>query len=128
MARKNIPFEFVFDYLIPLDVTVKPMFGLWAIYVSEKIMLVLRQRTDDPDTNGIWIATNQEYHKSLKNELPSLCSISTYSMGIRETEWQVLPIDSKDFEASARKICELIKHNDHRIGRIPKPGRRKAKI
>lgn len=103
------------------------MFGLWAIYVNKKIMLILRQRKDHSDTNGIWIATNQEHHKSLKSELPSLCSISTYSGGLRETEWQVLPVDSDDFEASVRKVCELIKHNDHRIGRIPDPRQRKAK-
>jgi hypothetical protein len=126
MTRKNIPFDFVLDYLIPLDVTVKPMFGLWAIYVNEKIMLILRQRQDFPGTNGVWIATTQEHHKSLKSDLPSLCSITTYSNGIRETEWQVLPVDTNDFEASVRKVCELIKHSDHRIGRIPKSQKSKA--
>ena len=36
MKNKNLPFEFVFDYLTPLDITVKPMFGMWAIYVNDK--------------------------------------------------------------------------------------------
>ena len=103
------------------------MFGLWAIYVNEKIMLILRQRQDFTDTNGVWIATYQEHHKSLKIDLPSLCSISTYSEGIKETEWQVLPVEADDFEASVRKVCELIKHNDHRIGRIPIPRQSKTK-
>jgi hypothetical protein len=127
MSRKNIPFDFVFDYLMPLEPIVKPMFGLWAIYVNEKIMLILRQRKDFPDTNGVWIATNLEHHKSLKKELPSMCSISTYSNGIKETEWQVLPADADDFEVSVLKVCELIKHSDHRIGRIPKPRQNKSK-
>lgn len=104
------------------------MFGLWAIYVDEKIMLILRERMDHPDTNGVWIATNQEHHKSLKTDLPSLRSISTYSDRMVETEWQVLPVDADDFEASVRKVCELIKQKDHRIGRIPKPRQSKAKI
>ena len=112
---------------MPLDVIVKPMFGLWAIYANKKIMLILRHRKDHPDTNGIWIATHQEHHKSLKSDLPSLCSISSYSGGYKETEWQVLPVDSYHFEASVRKVCELIKNNDHRIGRIPKPRQSKAK-
>jgi len=103
------------------------MFGLWAIYVKEKIMLILRQRQDFTDTNGVWVATTQEHHKSLKIDLPSLRSISTYSDGIRETEWQVLPVDADDFEASVRKVCELIKHGDHRLGRIPKPRQSRAK-
>ena len=126
MTRKNIPFDFLFDYLVPLEVTVKPMFGMFAIYVGEKIVLILRQRKDHQDTNGIWIATNQEHHKSLKNDLPCLRSISTYSDGTVETEWQVVPIDTDDFESSVIKVCEFIKHNDPRIGRIPKP--RKTKI
>jgi len=82
MTRKKIPFDFVFDYLVPLDITVKPMFGIWAFYVDGKIMLVLRQRNDHPDTNGIWVATSQQHHKSLKSELASLTSISTFSKGL----------------------------------------------
>jgi hypothetical protein len=122
MTRKNIPFNFVFDYLIPLDVTVKPMFGLWAIYVNGKIMLILRQRQDVPEINGVWIATNKEHHKSLKSDLPSLCPVSGYSDVNMETEWQVLPVDDNNFEASVRKVCELIKHSDHR------PGKAKQKL
>jgi hypothetical protein len=121
MNRKNIPFDFVFDHLLQLEVTVKPMFGMFAIYVGEKIMLILRQRKNYQDTNGIWIATNKEYHESLKKDLPSLCSISTYTNNAFETEWQILQADSNDFETSVIKVCEFIVHSDHRIGKIPKP-------
>ncbi len=129
MTRRNIPFDFVLDHLMPLDVTVKPMFGLWAIYVNEKIMLILRQRKDHPDTNGVWIATNREHHKSLKDDFPALCSISNYSSGFKETEWQVLPVESDDFESSVIAVCDLITRGDRRIGRIPKlqPSRPKTK-
>jgi hypothetical protein len=120
MTKENIPFDFVFDYL-PLDITVKPMFGMWAIYAGSKIMLILRQREDHPDTNGVWVATNSEHHKSLRADLPSLCSIATYSVGMKETEWQLIPVDADDFEASVIKACELITQGDRRIGRIPKP-------
>jgi hypothetical protein len=126
MNRKNIPFDFVFDYLVPLDLVVKPMFGLWAIYVNEKIMLILRQRKNNPATNGVWIATSPEHHKSLRTDLSSLCSIPAYSKGIMETEWQFLPVHAAGFEASVRKVCALIRHGDQRIGRIPKPGKIKA--
>lgn len=120
IIRRSIPFEFVLDYLGPLDFTVKPMFGVWAIYVDQKIVLILKQRNDNPDTNGVWIATYKKHHKSLKNELPSLHSISSSYIGLKETEWQVLPIDTEDFETAVRKVCELIKHNDSHIGRVPK--------
>jgi len=124
MSRKNLPFDFVLDYLMPLEVRVKPMFGLWAIYVEEKIMLILRQRKVNPEINGVWVATTPEHHQSLKKELPDLRSISTYaddgSNVSDETEWQLIPQDSDEFEASVRKVCEWIKHRDPRIGRIPK--------
>jgi len=89
-------------------------------------MLILRQRQDFTDTNGVWIATTQEHHRSLKTDLPSLRSISTYSGGIGETEWQMIPVDTDDFESSVRKVCELIKHSDHRIGRMTKPRQSKT--
>ena len=121
MNRKNIPFNFVLDYLLQLEVIVKPMFGMFAIYVGEKIMLILRQRKNFKDTNGIWIATNKENHKSLKKDLPSLCSISTYTNDAFDSEWQMLPADSNDFETSVIKVCEFIVHCDPPIGKIPKP-------
>lgn len=127
MTKKNIPFDFVLDDLMPFDVTLKPMFGMWAIYSGEKIMLILRQRKDHPETNGVWVATNQEHHKSLKSDVPSLCSISTYSDGTKETEWQLLPMSADNFEASVAKVCELIKHGDRRIGRIPKARQKQSK-
>ena len=99
------------------------MFGLYAIYIDEKIVLVLRDRKDQPETNGVWVATNKEHHKSLKDELPSLRSFSIYSKAVKETGWQMLPVDSDDFETSVIKLCELIKRGDQRIGRVPKPGK-----
>jgi hypothetical protein len=119
MAPKNIPFDFLFDDLIPLDIAVKPMFGMWAVYLNEKILLMLRDREDFTETNGVWIATTQEHHDSLKKELPSLQSISNYKMGLKETEWQLLPADSNDFEEAVRRVSEMIKRNDQRIGRAP---------
>ena len=119
MTDKNIPFDFVFDYLTPLDITIKPMFGIWAVYLNEKILFILRNRKDFSESNGLWLATSKEHHDDLKKDFPTLTSISNYKVGLRETEWQLLSVDSNDFEVSAIRICELIKRNDHRIGRIP---------
>ncbi|MEO7263596.1 MAG: hypothetical protein ABIW38_01730 [Ferruginibacter sp.] len=127
MKKKNIPFDFVLDYLFPLEVTVKPMFGLWAVYMNDKIIFALRQRDDHPETNGVWIATKSEHHESLKKEFPSMCSISIFSKGIKETSWQVLPADSEDFETSVIQACNLVKHYDTRIGVIPKPRQSKTR-
>src|SRR5688572_22682463 len=117
MTKKYIPFEFVLDHLAPLEIIVKPMFGLYAIYANEKIVLALRQRNDHTETNGVWIATNKEHHESLQKELPALHSFSIYSKTISPSEWQMLPEHENDFEASVIKVCELIKRGDNRIGR-----------
>ncbi len=100
------------------------MFGLWAIYLDEKIMLILRQRDKNPESNGVWIATSQEFHSSLKKDIPSLTSLT--SNDLKDTEWQLIPEEHPDFEASVRKACELIVNKDARIGRIPKPKKKKG--
>ena len=123
----KIPFAFILDYLIPLQVVIKPMFGCHAIYVGEKIVLIVRNRKDHTDCNGVWIATSQEAHASLKKDLPSMCSISIFSDGKTESAWQMLPLSADDFESSVIKACEFITHGDERIGRIPKKKKKKVK-
>ena len=74
--KKKIPFEFVFDELAELSYWTRPMFGCTAIYVGEKIVLVLRYKPERNDgSNGVWVATTKEHHGSLRRELPSLRSI-----------------------------------------------------
>ena len=125
---KNIPFEFVLDYLFPLEPVIKPMFGCHALYLGEKIVLILRERKDNPEANGVWLATIPEHHQSLKKEFPSMRSISLFTDGTAETAWQMLPVDADDFESSVILACELIKHGDKRIGKVPKPKKgKKAK-
>ena len=124
---KKIPFEFVVESLLSLNPKVKPMFGCFAVYVGEKIMLVLRDRKDNAEANGVWLATSKEYHASLKKDFPAMCSIYILSDGKAETEWQMLPLSSDDFESSVLKACEFILQGDVRIGRVPKARKRKMK-
>ncbi len=42
--RKIAPHEFVLDALAPLAPTTRPMFGCLAVYVEDKIVLILRDR------------------------------------------------------------------------------------
>jgi hypothetical protein len=123
----KIPFDFILDYLVPLEVTVKPMFGLHAIYINNKIVMMLRDKKDRPEMNGVWIATTETHHASLKEEFPSLTSISEYSDDTIQSGWQVLPADADDFESSLIDLCELIKRGDPRIGKTPAPKSKKKK-
>jgi len=64
--RKIVPYEFVLDALAPLAPTTRPMFGCLAVYVEEQIVLILRDRHDSREDNGVWLATTAEHHESLQ--------------------------------------------------------------
>lgn len=100
---------------------VNPMFGCHAVYVEEKIVLILRERESAPESNGVWLCTTVEHHDSLRAEFPSLTSISVLSDGV--TGWQLLPATAPDFEESVFRVCELILSGDSRIGKVPKAKR-----
>ena len=119
-GKKTIPFDFVFEYLEPLPYTVKPFFGCYGVYIGNKIMLILRERADHTEVNGVWIATTHEYHSSLKKLLPSLQAVSILNDSKGETAWQMIPADANDFESSVLEICQLIRRKDERIGKVPK--------
>ena len=118
---KTIPFNFVIENLFALDPIIKSMFGAYAIYVGNKIVLILRDKKDED--SGVWIATVPEHHASLKIDFPIMRSIKIF--GTRESAWQVLPMDEDDFETSVNRACDLILNGDIRIGKIPKPKKKK---
>lgn len=118
---KTIPFNFVIENLFALDPIIKSMFGAYAIYVGNKIVLILRDKKDED--SGVWIATVPEHHASLKKEFPIMRSIKIFGSG--ETAWQVLPMEEDDFETSVNRACDLILKGDIRIGKIPKPKKKK---
>jgi hypothetical protein len=120
--RKPVPHEFVLEALSLLSPRTNPMFGCLAVYVGEKIVLILRDRPKKKADNGVWLATTQEHHESLRREFPSMRSIRL--LGKKVTGWQVLPADAADFEEAALRACELILAKDPRIGKVPKSRRR----
>ncbi len=96
------------------------MFGCTAVYIGEKIVLFLRDKSDASSVdNGVWIATTEEHHSSLRHDFPNMRPIQLLQGKI--TGWQNLPSDSPDFEEAALQACNLISHRDPRIGKIPKP-------
>jgi len=116
-TRKPMPHAFVLDALEPAAPETKPMFGLLAVYVKDRIVLILRDRKEHPADNGVWLATTEEYHASLKREFPSMRSLGEFEGGV--TGWQVLPADADDFEEAALHACELVVAGDPRIGKVP---------
>lgn len=100
------------------------MFGCVAVYLGEKIVLILRQKANHEADNGVWLATTEEHHATLRQEFPNMRSIGV--LGKEVTGWQVLPMDSPGFEESALHACELLVTGDARIGKIPGKKRRPA--
>lgn len=122
--RKAVPHEFVLDAVAALSPRTRPMFGCLAVYVADKIVLILRDKRDGTADNGVWLATTHEHHESLRTEFPNMRSIQV--LGKEVTGWQVLPADAPDFEEAALRACELVVAGDPRIGKV-RGGRRAAK-
>jgi len=116
--RKAPPHEFVLDALAPLSPATRPMFGCLAVYVEEKIVLILRDKREAPEDNGVWLATTTHHHESLRGEFPQMRSVQI--LGRAVTNWQVLPADAPDFEEASLRACRLVLAGDPRIGKVPR--------
>ena len=119
--RKAVPHEFVLEALAALSPHTRSMFGCLAVYVEDKIVLILRDRRDATADNGVWLATTEEHHQSLRRSFPNMRSIQVFRKEV--TAWQVLPANAPDFEESALAACELIVARDPRIGNVPQSRR-----
>lgn len=118
---KPAPYDFVLDRIAILAPLTRPMFGCVAVYIEDKIVLILRDKAKSPSDNGVWLATTAEHHESLRREFPAMRSIRLF--GKKPSQWQVLPADDPDFETAAMQACKLILDRDPRIGKVPKPRR-----
>ena len=117
-AKASPPFEFVIEALDGVVTGHKHMFGAFALYVEDRIVMILRDKEDHRDDNGIWLATAPEHHASLKEELTTMSTLRLFGPG--PTSWQNLPSEEPAFEESALRACELVSLGDPRIGKVPK--------
>ncbi len=124
-VKQRKPYEFVLDALADLSPVTRPMFGCIAVYVANKIVLILRDKGAGAADNGVWLATTKEHHESLRSDFPNMRSIGVLGQDV--TGWQILPTEAPDFEESALRACELIIAGDPRIGKVPKPKRARVR-
>ncbi len=120
--RKAVPHEFVLEAIAALSPHTRSMFGCLAVYVGPRIVLILRDRQDSTADNGVWLATTEEHHASLRRDFPNMRSIQVFRKPV--TGWQVLPAGAPDFEEAALLACELILARDPRIGKVPAENRK----
>ena len=126
-AKRQSPFQFVLDELIPIRPTVKRAFGLTYVYLGERLLLSLRQSEKQPRFNGVWLYTEAEHIESLRVEFPSLPRRCFWKSKKSGHGWVILAAELEDFEEYAYKACEMMLRGDKRIGRAGRRGRGGAK-
>jgi hypothetical protein len=131
--RNSAPFPFIIEALAPLEPGVRPMFSGFAVYVGEKIVLILRDSLKQPEDNGVWLVFSDTANLAdpgILQDFPSLRLINL--LGGKIGHWRLIPADSPTFESEALHACELLLKRDVRFGRIPqsrqiRPARQRRK-
>jgi hypothetical protein len=118
--RRSAPYPFILEALAPLEPEVRPMFSGFAVYVGEKIVLMLRDSPKQPKDNGVWLVFSETANladPAIREDFPSLRLIDL--LGGKIAHWRLIPADSSTFESEALHACELLLKHDLRFGRIP---------
>jgi hypothetical protein len=126
--KKPLPFSFVLEELLDSAlsprVRTRPMFGSYAVYVSEKIVFILRKKNEAKSIrdDGMWVATKPEHTESIQQEFPTLRQIELFAARGKKSfsGWLNLPASDESFEETALAICRMAINGDPRIGKIPK--------
>ena len=83
--KKPLPFSFVLEELLDSAlsprVRTRPMFGSYAVYVSEKIVFILRNKNEARSIrdDGMWVATQPEHTGSIRREFSTLRQIELFA-------------------------------------------------
>ncbi len=122
--RVSVPHSFVLEALAPLHPEVQRMFSGFAVYSSDRLLMMLRQHVKSPQDNGIWLVLSEDTDpadESLRRDFPPIRRIELLRSKI--SHWLLLPSDDADFERLALHACDLILRRDSRLGRIPQSRR-----
>jgi hypothetical protein len=102
------------------------MFSGFAVYVGDRIVLMLRDHATSVRDNGVWLVLSDGIDPAdpvLRREFPSLRRIEL--LGNKIGHWLVIPSDSPNFEMESLHACDLLLRHDARLGRIPESRRRR---
>jgi hypothetical protein len=117
---KSAPYPFIVEALVLLEPEIRPMFSGFAVYVGEKIVLMLRDSQKQPEDNGVWLVFSETANLAdpgIRKDFPSIRLIKL--LGGKIGHWRLIPADSPTFESEAQHACELLLKHDVRFGRIP---------
>ena len=94
----------------------KSMFGGLAVYVFERLMLLLVEPTKSGrwKWHGVSICTDREQHAAIRAEFPALMP-----HGVLQ-KWLYIASTHEDFESTMEAVAKRIASNDSRFGIVPK--------
>lgn len=90
----------------------RPMFGTKAAYVGGKLVLCFSARADP--WHGVLVATDHVHHASLQRDFAPLRPHPILP------KWLYLPDASPAFETTVKRLVELVRRRDPRVGIEPK--------
>lgn len=102
----------------------EPSFVLKSWFGGRTIMLNGRHHlfltTQGEPWQGVLVCTFHEHHESLRAEFPSL--VQHPILG----KWLYLPESAETFERDAKRLVQLAKARDPRLGILPSPRKKRA--
>ncbi len=111
----KVPYDFVLKYLYPIRPKIRKMLGCYALVANEKILLLLRERDNNPEYNGVFVATQPEYYDQLQKEIHA--SVMDANIDGLAHSYLFISEDIDDFDEKVKMACEMIKAGDARIGK-----------
>jgi len=112
----QLPYDFVLNALYPVRPKVKKMLGCYALMDDKKLLMLLRDREQQPEFNGVFVATNAVHYDALQNEIHT--SRMEFDLDGDERSWIFISEDIDAFEEKVKKACDMIKAGDERIGKL----------
>lgn len=92
------------------------MLGSYILELDKKILFLLRDKENQPEYNGVFVATQPQYYDALLQEIHA-SQMEVDIDGVVHS-WLFISEDLEDFEQKIKIACELIKAGDLRIGKI----------
>ena len=92
------------------------MLGGYALILKDDILLLLRERENQPEFNGVFVPTEPQFFDELSREIYS--SNMEFDIDGAPHTWIFISEDLTNFHEVLKKACELIKAGDKRIGKL----------
>lgn len=115
MINYKLPYDFILKCLYPVRPKVRKMLGCYGLFINKKLLLLLRDRENQPEFNGVFIATQPQFFDALQMEIHA--SKMDFDLDGAPHTWIFLSEDLPDFDEKVKKVCEMIKADDLRIGK-----------